>query len=198
MDRVQLQNDVFSYFNRLGDEIDWRALTTPIEVHLIAKTQYLFRQGECVDRWYFLHSGLVRYVSVSDEGKEFTQTLVKGPKIIGSTRSMVTTSSVLFGIQALEDSIITSYNWAEFYQQMRHDKAFLECYLHFLETIFIAKEERESTFVKDSAERRYLDFCIAYPELKDQIPQQYIASYIGITPVALSRIRQKLKLGHRP
>ena len=194
MDRVQLQNNVFSYFNKLGDEIDWRALSTPIEVHLIAKTQYLFQQGESAERLYFLHSGLVRYVSVSSEGKEFTQTFAKGPRIIGSTRAMVTQSPVLFGIQALEDSIITSYNWAEFYQQMRHDKAFLECYIYFLEAIFIAKEERESAFVKDSAERRYLEFCVSYPELKDQIPQQYIASYIGITPVALSRIRQKLKL----
>jgi CRP-like cAMP-binding protein len=197
MDKVHLQNNVFSYFNRLGDEIDWKRLSTPIEVHLTAKSEYLFQQGESAERLYFLHSGLVRYVSVSDEGKEFTQTLVKGPRIIGSTRSMVTASPVLFGIQALEDSIITSYNWAEFYQQMRHDKAFLECYLHFLEAIFIAKEERESAFVKDSAERRYLDFCVAFPDLKERIPQQYIASYIGITPVALSRIRQKLKLKNR-
>jgi len=66
----------------------------------------------------------------------------------------------------------------------------------FLEQIFIAKEERESAFVKHSAERRYLDFCADYPELKEQVPLQYIASYIGITPIALSRIRQKLKLSN--
>ncbi|WOD09179.1 hypothetical protein [Marinomonas sp. GJ51-6] len=83
---------------------------------------------------------------------------------------------------------------AAFYEQMRQDKNFLEFYVKLLERIFISKEERESAFMKHSAERRYLDFCVAFPELKDTIQQQQIASYIGITPVALSRIRQKLKL----
>ncbi len=76
---------------------------------------------------------------------------------------------------------------------MRQHKGFLECYCHFMEQIFILKEEKESSFVKDSAEKRYLDFCVDYPELKDKIPQQQIASYLSITPVALSRIRQRLK-----
>ncbi|RCW97007.1 Crp/Fnr family transcriptional regulator [Marinomonas foliarum] len=192
MDRIQLQNSFQAYFNELGYDIDWQRLTVPMDVHVIRKGDYLFQQGDFANRLYFLHSGLVRYVSVSDEGKEFTQTFAKSPRIIGSTKAMVTETRVLFGIQALEDSMISSYPWRAFYEQMRQDVGFLECYAKFLERIFIAKEERENAFVKHSAERRYLDFCADYPELKNVIPQQQIASYIGITPVALSRIRQKL------
>ncbi|RBP81218.1 Crp/Fnr family transcriptional regulator [Marinomonas rhizomae] len=194
MDRIQLQNSFEAYFNELGYGIDWQRLTVRMDVHVIRKGDYLFRQGDFANRLYFLHSGLVRYVSISDEGKEFTQTFAKGPRIIGSTKAMVTETRTLFGIQALEDSMFSSYPWQVFYEQMRHDIGFLECYAKFLERIFITKEERENAFVKYSAERRYLDFCAAYPELKDSIPQQQIASYIGITPVALSRIRQRLKL----
>ncbi|QRV22610.1 Crp/Fnr family transcriptional regulator [Marinomonas foliarum] len=192
MDRIQLQNSFQTYFNELGYDIDWQRLTVPMDVHVIRKGDYLFQQGDFANRLFFLHSGLVRYVSVSDEGKEFTQTFAKSPRIIGSTKAMVTEARVLFGIQALEDSMISSYPWRAFYEQMRQDVGFLECYAKFLERIFIAKEERENAFVKHSAERRYLDFCADYPELKNVIPQQQIASYIGITPVALSRIRQKL------
>ncbi|MBU1466362.1 MAG: Crp/Fnr family transcriptional regulator [Gammaproteobacteria bacterium] len=195
MDRTQLQNSFEAYFNELGYDIDWQRLTVPMDVHVIRKGDYLFQQDDFANRLYFLHSGLVRYVSVSDEGKEFTQTFAKSPRIIGSTKAMVTETRVLFGIQALEDSMVSSYTWQAFYAQMRHDIGFLECYAKFLERIFIVKEERENAFVKHSAERRYLDFCAAYPELKDSIPQQQIASYIGITPVALSRIRHRLKLG---
>ncbi len=194
MDRIQLQNSFEAYFNELGYDIDWQRLTVPMEVHVIRKGDYLFQQGDAANRLYFLHSGLMRYVSVSDEGKEFTQTFAKSPRIIGSTKAMVTETRVLFGIQALEDCMVSSYPWQAFYAQMRHDMGFLECYATFLERIFIVKEERENAFVKHSAERRYLDFCAAYPELKNTLPQQQIASYIGITPVALSRIRQKLKL----
>ncbi|MCW8355643.1 MAG: Crp/Fnr family transcriptional regulator [Marinomonas sp.] len=194
MDRIQLQNSFEAYFNELGYDIDWQRLTVPMEVHVIQKGDYLFQQGDAANRLYFLHSGLMRYVSVSDEGKEFTQTFAKSPRIIGSTKAMVTETRVLFGIQALENCMVSSYPWQAFYAQMRHDMGFLECYARFLERIFIIKEERENAFVKHSAERRYLDFCAAYPELKNTLPQQQIASYIGITPVALSRIRQKLKL----
>jgi CRP-like cAMP-binding protein len=192
MDRIQLQNSFQAYFNELGYDIDWQRLTVPMDVHVIRKGDYLFQQGDFANRLFFLHSGLVRYVSVSDEGKEFTQTFAKSPRIIGSTKAMVTEARVLFGIQALEDSMISSYPWRAFYEAMRQDVGFLECYAKFLERIFIAKEERENAFVKHSGERRYLDFCADYPELKNVIPQQQIASYIGITPVALSRIRQKL------
>jgi CRP-like cAMP-binding protein len=194
MDPIQLQNSFQAYFNELGYEIDWQRLTVPIDVHVIRKGDYLFQQGDSANRLYFLHRGLVRYVSVSDEGKEFTQTFAKSPRIIGSTKAMVTGTSVLFGIQALEDCMISSYPWQAFYAKMRLDIGFLECYAKFLEGIFIIKEERENAFVKHSAERRYLEFCVDFPELKNTIPLQYIASYIGITPVALSRIRQKLKL----
>ena len=195
MDRAQLQNSFEAYFNELGYDIDWQRLSVPMDVHMIRKGDYLFQQGDFANRLYFLHVGLVRYVSISEEGKEFTQTFAKSPRIIGSTKAMVTETRVLFGIQALEDCLVSSYPWQAFYAQMRHDAGFLECYGKFLERIFIAKEERENAFVKHSAERRYLDFCVDYPELKDTIPQQQIASYIGITPVALSRIRQRLKLG---
>jgi CRP-like cAMP-binding protein len=196
MNRFQLQNSFEAYFNELGYEIDWQRLTVPMDIHVVRKGDYLFQQGDAANRLYFLHSGLVRYVSVSNEGKEFTQTFAKSPRIIGSTKAMVTETRVLFGIQALEDCMISSYPWQAFYAQMRHDVGFLECYAKFLEGIFLIKEERENAFVKHSAERRYLDFCAAYPELKSTIPQQQIASYIGITPVALSRIRQKLKRNH--
>ena len=193
MDRMQLKNSFEAYFNELGYDIDWQRLTVPMDIHVIRKGDYLFQQGDFANRLFFLHSGLVRYVSVSDEGKEFTQTFAKSPRIIGSTKAMVTEARVLFGIQALEDCMVSSYPWRAFYEQMRQDVGFLECYAKFLERIFITKEERENAFVKHSAERRYLDFCADYPELKNVIPQQQIASYIGITPVALSRIRQKLK-----
>lgn len=192
MNRTQLQNSFQNYFNSLGYNIDWEKLHLPIELHFVKKNDYVFQQGDLANRLYFLHSGIVRYVSVSEEGKEFTQAFVKAPRLIGSTQSMVTQSKALFSIQALEDCMVVSYPWEAFFEQMRQDQAFLLCYIHFLEKLFIHKEERENAFARHSAERRYLDFCVSYPELKDKIPLQQVASYIGITPIALSRIRKKL------
>lgn len=193
MDKVQLQTSFQAYFDAMGFPIDWSHFTQSMVVQPIRKGEFLFQQGEMVDRLFFLHKGQVRYVSVSETGKEYTQSFAKAPRIIGSTRATIKALPALFGIQALEDCMIISYNWSSFFQEMRQDKGFLECYCHFMEQIFILKEEKESSFVKDAAEKRYLDFCVDYPELKDNIPQQQIASYLSITPVALSRIRQRLK-----
>ncbi|BCE03713.1 Crp/Fnr family transcriptional regulator [Marinicellulosiphila megalodicopiae] len=193
MDQTQLQKSFQLFFDNLGHPIDWRLFSQTMTVHPVLKGEYLFRQGDEANHLYFLNTGLVRYVSVTESGKEFTQTFAQGPRIIGSTKSMVSNSQALFGIQAMEDCIIISYHWNTLFEQMRQDKGFLTCYCHFLEHIFILKEERENSFVKDSAEKRYLDFCVKYPDLKNSIAQQHIASYLGITPVALSRIRNKLK-----
>ncbi|BFM50524.1 Crp/Fnr family transcriptional regulator [Marinomonas sp. THO17] len=194
MDKAQLEIEFQRHFTEQGFEIDWQRLSLPMSFHAVAKGDFLFRQGDYAQRLFFLHKGLVRYVKISQDGKEFTKAFVRAPKIIGSTRAMVENSVTLFGIQALQDCVISSYDWQEFYTQMHQDLGFLTYYSHFMEQIFLTKDTRESAFVEHSAERRYLDFCVEYPDLKDTIPQQQIASYLGITPVALSRIRQRLKL----
>jgi CRP-like cAMP-binding protein len=193
MDSLQLQNSFQRYFDNMGYGIDWNHFTQSMTIQPIRKGEFLFQQGDKVDSLFFLHTGQVRYVSVSETGKEYTQSFAKAPRIIGSTRATIKKTAALFGIQALEDCMIISYQWHSFFDEMRQDKGFLECYCHFMEQIFILKEEKESAFVKDSAEKRYLNFCVDYPELKNTIPQQQIASYLSITPVALSRIRQRLK-----
>jgi len=61
------------------------------------------------------------------------------------------------------------------------------------ERLAIQKEFREKEFLLDTAETRYRRFLKEFPDLTDRIPQYYIASYLGITDVALSRIRKKMK-----
>lgn len=176
-----------------GHQIDWSKLTLEPQIRHLAKGEHLFQQGESAANLYFLCYGLVRYVSLSEEGKEFTQSFAAAPRIVGSTRAMVRQSPALFSIEVLEDALVLEYPWAEFYQQMSQCPNFLLTYIHLLEQLFIGKEERENALVKHSAERRYLDFISQFSDLEKRIPLQYIASYIGITPVALSRIRNRLK-----
>lgn len=157
------------------------------------KGDLLIRQGEPAPTLFFLATGLTRYVSVSPDGKEFTQSFIASPSVAGSTRAMVHQTPALFSIEALSDCICLEFEWQTFFQQMKSYPGFLETYAHLLESLFIGKEERENAFVQQSAEQRYLHFIHRNAELVDKIPLQHIASYIGITPVALSRIRKKLR-----
>ncbi|WP_255487384.1 Crp/Fnr family transcriptional regulator [Oceanospirillum sediminis] len=193
-----LEQSFRKYFAGLapeGMEINWSFLKQEAEVRHFAKGDFLFRQGDEAPDLFFLHNGLARYVSVSDEGKEFTQSFAMGPRLAGSTRAMAGRCPVLFGIEIMEDALVLSWPWQVFFQQMSACPVFLRAYIQMLEALFIGKEERENALAKHTAEQRYLDFVTGQPELAERIPLQFIASYIGVTPVALSRIRHRLKAG---
>lgn len=196
MNKAQLQSSLQQYFSQLGDigdQIDWSLLKLKPQVRHYAKGEYLINQGKRAPELFFLHNGLLRYVSISEEGKEFTQSFAVGPRVAGSTYAMVTGNEAAFSIEALQDTLVLAYDWQTFYQQMKACPAFLQTYICLLEQLFIGKEERENALAKHSAEQRYLDFITRRPDVAEHIPLQYIASYISVTPVALSRIRQRLK-----
>lgn len=157
------------------------------------KGQRLITQGQPAPKLFFLIKGIVRYMSVSPEGKEFTQSFAYAPSISGSTRAMTRNVNALFCIEALDDVICLELDWHVFFEKMQSQPGFMAAYNRLLENMFIRKEEREYAFVQQSAEQRYLTFLDKNPELSDKIPLKMIASHIGITPIALSRIRNKLK-----
>lgn len=157
------------------------------------KGQQLITQGQPAPKLFFLIKGMVRYMSVSAEGKEFTQSFAFAPGISGSTRAMTRNVDALFSIEALDDVICLEFEWHVFFEKMQSQPGFMAAYNHLLENMFIKKEEREFAFVQQSAEQRYLTFLDMNPQLRNKISLKMIASHIGITPIALSRIRNKLK-----
>lgn len=163
------------------------------EVKHFKRGEYLISQGKAAPNIYFLVTGLVRYVSISSEGKEFTQSFSSAPGIAGSTRAMVSQTPALFGIEVLDDVLCLQFDWQHFYQTMKSKTGFLEAYSHLLEQMFAKKEAREYYLLQQTAEQRYLEFVDENPGLHDLVPLKVVASYIGITPIALSRIRKKLK-----
>ncbi|MEH6577728.1 MAG: Crp/Fnr family transcriptional regulator [Amphritea sp.] len=196
MNKQQAEQDFLEYFSRAYGVLEassFADLGIQGELRYYQKGEWLIRQGETAPQLFYLISGLARYLSVSPEGKEFTQSFALAPGLAGSTRAMVRKTPAMFSIEALEDIICLEFDWQHLFNCIKQDIGFLETYAHMMETLFIGKEERENSFVHQSAEQRYLYFIEQKGELLDRVPLQYIASYIGITPVALSRIRKKLK-----
>ncbi|KZN67950.1 Crp/Fnr family transcriptional regulator [Pseudoalteromonas luteoviolacea] len=158
------------------------------------KGALLMSQGNLAPSLFFITQGYVRYFNVSTDGKEFTQSFTCAPSIAGSTRAMTRNTPALFSIEALDEVICLEFEWHRFFNTMKQHPGFLEAYTQLLENLFIKKEEREHAFAYHSAEQRYLDFLSNNPELSGKVPLKMIASHIGITPIALSRIRRKLEL----
>ena len=160
----------------------------------LLKGEYFIRAGDTPDEFGFVLKGLFRYYYTDTEGNEFTKSFITESDFLISYTAMVQNTESYYSIEALEEStilVIKYDNWKNLV--FRH-----ECWnlliKSLLESAYIKKEKREREFLLDSAEIRYKRFLKENSNLIERIKQYQIASYLGITPVALSRIKKSMFL----
>ncbi len=169
-------------------EGDWAAAIPRLSHVTIPKGGYFLREGDVPVKLAFIASGLFRMYFITDRGDERVMAFREEGRLISGFSPFSTGRRPGFSIQALEDSELlqTSFDLEDV-----HDSAdcWKQVYVKYMELLFLEKEERERQFLSDDAESRYRAFLAGNPMLEARVPQYEIASYLGITPVALSRIR---------
>jgi CRP-like cAMP-binding protein len=158
----------------------------------INASNYFIRAGEVPMKIAFVGSGLFRYVYTNDRGDEFTKGIITENLFITSYSAMITETPSSFSIEALEDSTIMEILWSDFMQLVERDIFWLKFQLKFLEKGFMIKEKREKDMLLLDGTERYKNFLLQYPGMDQRISQGIIASYLGIKPETLSRIRGKI------
>lgn len=106
----------------------------------------------------------------------------------------LTNKNSRYNIQALEDSEILVAKISDFEELMKENYQLLLFYKKTLDEILVSKEEHACSFKLLNSVERYKQFLDQYPGLEKRVKQYQLASYLGITPVSLSRIRNKLSL----
>ncbi len=158
----------------------------------IEASDYFIRAGEVPIKIAFVVSGLFRYVYINDKGDEFTKGIIVENLFLSSYSAMIMGKPSYFSIEALEDSIIMEISWKDFILLMENDIFWIKFLLKFIEKGFMIKEKRERDLLLLDAETRYKNFLTEYPGMDQRIRQGIIASYLGIKPETLSRIRSKI------
>ena len=105
---------------------------------------------------------------------------------------MILGKASYFSIEALEDSEILEISWKDFMQLLDQDIFWVKFLLKFIERGYMIKEKRERDLLLLDAETRYKNFLLEFPGMDQRIKQGIIASYLGIKPETLSRIRSKI------
>ena len=159
----------------------------------LGKGEHLVRQGEIPDKLAFIAEGLFRVYYITEEGDEKILVFREEGRMLSAFSAFLQNKDSWFGIQALEKSELLYISLNDYRQYLQEDPCWQVINSRYVEMIFIEKEKRESEFLSDDAETRYKKFLRKYPDLENRISQYHIASYLGITPVALSRIRKKIK-----
>lgn len=180
-------------YNTIPDS-EWIYLQKKIHVETIRKDNYFIKAGDRPDKIAFLVAGLFRIFYLNESGKENTLVFRDENKFLAAYSSFLENSNSKFYFQALEDSVLLYISIKDYLELSAQHSCWQNITTKYSQYLFVEKEKRELEFLCDDAEKRYRNFASSYPKLISRVPQFHIASYIGITPEALSRIRKKLKL----
>ncbi|MGJ3236179.1 Crp/Fnr family transcriptional regulator [Marivirga sp.] len=173
----------------------WNKFSVLFEPRTLKKGDYFISEGKIAKEIGFLEDGIIRVFYRNDKGVEYNKHFFLNPCLIGGYASLITNKPSNINQQALSSCTIWVAKYADL-QSLYSTFPDIERIARILaEYYFVQKEQREIELVLLDAEKRYLIFQKQFPELEQKIPQYHIASYLGITPTQLSRIRKKLSLG---
>lgn len=164
----------------------------------IEKADFLLRQGELCDKVFFVEKGLLRAYKVDDEGKEHINQFAPENWFITDRSSILFNYPSEYFIDALEDSELIVFENEFLIEASNISTSFREYNKNLLHNHIRQLQIRIDSLLGLPAEKRYLDFVETYFNLTLRVPQWMIASYLGISPESLSRVRKKLAAKSQP
>ena len=173
-------------------EVETDYFTSVLQIKRIRRKQYLIQEGNVSRYEAFVNKGCLRAYHVDEKGQEHIAQFAIEGWWIGDMYSFLTSTPACLNVDALEDSellCIDKPSLEELYLQVPKFERFFRI---ILQNAFIAHQQRIIANMSKTAEERYLEFIKHYPQLEQRVPQHQIASYLGITPESLSRIRKQL------
>lgn len=189
--------DLKSFFNSLTpiSNPSWEKLSAIFTSKTIKKGDYYIKSGETAKEIGFLESGIMRAFYSNNEGVEYNKHFFINPCLIGGYASLITGFPNQINQQALTDCEIKTAKYTDIISLYKTCPDIERAARILAERFFVQKEQREIEIVMLNADERYKIFRKDFSILEQEIPQYHIASYLGITPTQLSRIRKKLARG---
>lgn len=167
------------------------SLTPYFKERTFRKHEFLLREGEVCKSNYFVVSGCLRMFSVNRDGLENTRHLAFEGKFGTSFTSLITGQPSIEYIQALENTTVLSISKEDFYYLVANEPAVNQVYLKILESAYITTQKRIYDFQGMDSMQRLKWLLDQQPNVFDRLSSKVIASYLGITPYTLSRIKRK-------
>jgi CRP-like cAMP-binding protein len=161
---------------------------------LLQKSEFLVQLGDTDHRVAFLHTGIVRFHVVDNEtGSDVTKDIVFAPGLVTSFGSAVRNQPARVAVSAVEDCVVTLWPFSEMRRQMDGHIEWEKFRRKIAEWLYVRKEDRELAFLLQSADERYDALCAEFPPEMSKVPQHMLASYLGVAPESLSRLKRRRK-----
>ena len=193
----QVPPDCLSFLDKLEaihplPEAERAHLAGRLQVLDLTKGDFFIRPGRPANRVGYMLSGLIRYYYAAADGKEYTKHFCLGGHFVSSYAALAAGTSSDYWIQALEPTRLISFSYADWLETLPRHPAWGVINGKFQAEALILAERRERSLILDSAVSRYRQLLADFPGIEARVKQYDLASYLGITPVALSRIRGRV------
>ncbi|WP_428240769.1 Crp/Fnr family transcriptional regulator [Gynuella sp.] len=173
-------------------EATFERFSAETSIMQLAKSEVLLAAQQPQGKFWFVVEGLLRNFYITDNGKEFNKSFISAPGFCGSMAEILQDQPNRFAIAALENSTVLAIPIQTLQTLRATEPAIMFFELAMAQQLALKKELREAELLLDDASTRYRHFCEEYPYLLERIPAYHIASYLGISEVALSRIKRNL------
>ena len=181
--------DASQYFQISKEEEDY--LISLIQIKKFKKRQFLIQSNEPCKYDYFLVSGLVKEYFTNLHGKEFVIRFVKENEWTSDYESYLSGKDATLNVEALEDVTAFAISYQDNEKLLETYPNFEKCFRKYLQKAYSSLQYRLFESHTKTVKQRYQDFLERHFELSQRIPQHQIASYLGVTPEFLSKIRQR-------
>jgi len=172
-------------------DADFERVKTVFTPRRIRKRQYFLQEGDVAKNHAFVTRGCLRMYRVDDKGQEHIFQFSIENWWAGDRESVISGKPSKYNIEALEDSELLVTTQAQMDEITDTIPAMRQLFQVISERNVIATQNRIHAAISYTAEEKYLDFIQTYPDIFQRVPQQMIASYLGITRETLSRIRKQ-------
>lgn len=182
-----------SYYQNLIPQLEdheWESMRELLTVQTLKKGEILTRNGQVCKQVSFIDKGLLRMYYLV-EGKEVCTAFVPENNYLAQYDSFLTRQPSAGNIDALEDSLLINLSYDNMQHLYNKHPVFQIFGRHIAEMLFIMCSSQTNALLTLTPEERYQRLLDTQPFIVQRVPQYMIASYIGITPEHLSRLRRR-------
>ncbi len=190
-----LYNDLHQYYSRFSaiSLEDWLCLEANVKPIEFSKGDTIFKVQEKVKDAVIIRKGIAKTYYTTRQGKEFIKIFLTDGQIVSSYLENISGVPSRTHSKAVTDISALSIPFDTLMQILDSSPAFIQLHLRMVQMFYAMKERREYELLTLDAAQRYQHFLQEYGQYASQIPNMSIASYLGITPVSLSRLRGQQK-----
>jgi CRP-like cAMP-binding protein len=169
-------------------DAEWEVVRAKLTLRILERGQCLTRMGEVATEYAWVVDGVLRRFSLSVDGREVVKGFVEPGRFAGDYRSLLVGTKASQTVEAVQRSHLLVGPYSDFVKLYERHPCWQEVGRKLAEYLFLLRDQRESELLSLSATERYERFLHEHASLVGQVPQHQIASYLGVTPVSLSRL----------